>query len=330
MNAVVRASGVVPRGAALMCSAAFAMLFVVPPIAAQGGAHSGALSGAMGSAQGNGQTSAPSAHVLRVCADPNNMPFSDRAGEGFENRIATLIARDLGLALQYTWWPQRRGFIRNTLNAGTCDVVIGITAGDEQVATTEPYYRSTYVFVTRREHGNDIASFDDPRLPHLRVGIHVIGADYNSLPPGLALAQRGLVRNVVGYSIYGNYADPSPPSQLIVAVANGDVDIAVAWGPLAGYYARRSGVPLAITPVAMPFAIPGVPFTYDIAMGVRRRDTALRTRLNHVLARERRVIDQILGQFGVPMVPATSTLGGGLSSLTARRCVRGAEERTCA
>ena len=210
-----------------------------------------------------------STNTLRVCADPNNMPFSDRDLQGFENRIASVLARDLGKVPVYTWWAQRRGFLRTTLNAHECDVVVGITAGADRVLTTPAYYRSAYVFVTRRDRHLAISSFDDPRLRTLRVGLHVIGADYNSLPPGVALASRAIVHNVVGYSIYGNYAKASPPSDLITAVEKGDVDVAIAWGPLAGYYAKQSPVPLTLTPVATPTAGHGIPFVYDIAVGVR-------------------------------------------------------------
>ena len=240
--------------------------------------------------------------ALRVCADPNNMPFSNRAGEGFENRIAALVARDRGEPVEYTWWAQRRGFVRNTLAAERCDVVIGITAGDEQVVTTAPYYRSTYVFVTRRSRHLRLVSMDDPRLRRLRIGIHVIGDDYNSLPPGVALAGRGIVRNVVGYSIYGNYAQESPPSRLIAAVARGDVDVAIAWGPLAGYYAARARVPLEVTPIGTATAGHGIPFSYAIAMGVRKSDTTLRAALQHELDRRGDAIRRILHQYRVPLV----------------------------
>lgn len=250
----------------------------------------------------NGPAASPRAHALRVCADPNNMPFSDSAGHGFENRIASLVAHDLHEPVQYTWWAQRRGFVRNTLSAERCDVVIGIIAGDEQLATTEPYYRSTYVFVTRRASRLHFASMDDPRLHHVRIGIHVIGDDYNSLPPGVALAGRGIVRNVVGYSIYGNYAEASPPSTLISAVARGTVDVAIAWGPLAGYYAAHSRVPLDVSPVTTAMAGHGIPFSYAIAMGVRKADTALLGTLQRELHTRRAAIRRILQEYHVPLV----------------------------
>jgi mxaJ protein len=234
--------------------------------------------------------------ALRICADPNNMPFSNRALQGFENRIATVLADELHETPHYTWWAQRRGFLRSTVTAGLCDVVIGITPGAGPIATTAPYYRSTYVFVTR---GPRITSFDDPRLRSLKVGIHVIGADYNGLPPAVALADRGIIHNVVGYSIYGNYDEPSPPSKLIDAVARDEVDVAIAWGPLAGYYARREPVTLTLSPVTTQAAIP---FTYDIAVGVRRDSTALRARLDRALIVRRSEIRRILQRYGVPCV----------------------------
>jgi mxaJ protein len=278
----------------------------------------------------------PASHALRVCADPNNMPFSDRAGEGFENRIASLLARDMGATPVYTWWAQRRGFIRTTLGAHECDVIVGIAADAENVLTTPPYYRSTYVFVTRRDRHLDISSFDDPRLRTLRVGLHVIGADYNSLPPGVALATRGIVHNIVGYSIYGNYAKPSPPSALIAAVAKGDVDVAIAWGPLAGYYAKQSAVPLAITPVSTPDAGHGIPFAYDIAIGVRRDDRALADTLSGVLVRRHADIERILREYGVPMAGAMPPRGAPAAHRSAARlgvsltCISNTEEARCA
>ncbi|GJG86947.1 amino acid ABC transporter substrate-binding protein [Gemmatimonadetes bacterium T265] len=248
------------------------------------------------------------AGVLRVCADPNNLPFSDSTGRGFDNRVAALLAAELHDSVRYTWWAQRRGFVRNTLKARRCDVVAGVPAGDEQMLTTAPYYRSTYVFVTRRGTP-PVRSFDDPRLRRLRVGIHIIGASYNSVPPGVALARRGITRNVVGYSIYGDYAKPSPPSALITGVARGDVDVAVAWGPLAGYYARRSPVPLVLTPVAADPSSPAARFVYPMALGVRRGDTALRVALERAVERRRADLQQILRTYGVPLC-APETPGG--------------------
>ncbi len=250
----------------------------------------------------NGGTTGARTGVLRVCADPNNLPFSDARGRGFENRIARVLAAELHDTVQYTWWAQRRGFVRNTLKARRCDAVIGAPVGDEQLRTTMPYYRSTYVFVTRRGTP-PVRSFDDPRLRRMRVGVHVIGADNNSLPPGVALTRRGIVRNVRGYSIYGDYRQESPPARLVEAVARGDVDVAVVWGPLAGYYARRSRVPLDVTPVApTPADGPTARMDFAIALGVRRADDSLHVALERALVRRAGAVRRILLEYRVPLV----------------------------
>jgi mxaJ protein len=248
--------------------------------------------------------SAPT-RVLRVCADPNNLPFSNRSGEGFENRIANLLAADRHAGLDYTWWAQRRGFIRNTLTAGACDVVIGVPAGLEMTLTTHRYYQSSYVFVSRRDRGLDLASFDDPRLPSLRIGVQMIGDDFNNSPPAHALSRRGIVRNVVGYSVYGNYADPSPLSAIVDAVDQGAIDAAVVWGPAGGYFARRAAHPLDVHPVSPRVDAASLPFVFDIAMAVRPGDTRLQNELNDFIARRQSDIDAILSDYGVPRVEGT-------------------------
>jgi len=248
------------------------------------------------------QAAADSPRLLRVCADPNNLPFSNQRGEGFENRIASIIGHDLKLSVRYTWWPQRRGFVRNTLNAGRCDLILGIPAGFDAVAPTSPYYRSTYVFVTRRDRGLQIRSLDDSVLRGLRIGIHFAGEDYANPPPAQALARRGLAANVVGYSLYGDYSKPDPPADLIRAVVRRDVDVAIAWGPLAGYFARRTRVPLELTPVRPSPDLPSLPFVFAIAAGVRRGDTELRDRVQGALDRHRIEIQHILESYGVPLV----------------------------
>src|SRR5690348_3029424 len=228
--------------------------------------------------------------TLRVCADPNNLPFSNDEQQGFENRIATLIAHELHATVSYTWWAQRRGFIRNTLNARRCDLLTGIPEHDDMVLTTTPYYRSTYVFVTRRDCALHIRSLDDPRLHQLRIGIHVIGDDGNALPPGLSLARRGIIRNVTGYSIYGDYAKPNPPAALINAVAKGDIDVAIAWGPLAGYFAQREPAALEITPVTPAVDGPAANMVFAIALGLRHGDTTFKAQLERVLQDRKSVV----------------------------------------
>jgi mxaJ protein len=238
-----------------------------------------------------------------VCADPNNLPFSNERQEGFENRIATVIAADLHARLEYTWFPQRRGFIRNTLRAGLCDAVVGVPDRFELTATTRPYYRSTYVFVTRQDSNISVHSLDDAALRKLTIGVHVIGDDYANPPPMHALARRNIIHNVSGYTIYGDYSQPNPPARLIEAVASREVDVAIVWGPLAGYFSRRQSVPLKISAVSPESDGPAIPLAFNIALGVRKDDTALRTELEGVLDRRSTEISSILTEFGVPMKP---------------------------
>jgi quinoprotein dehydrogenase-associated probable ABC transporter substrate-binding protein len=186
---------------------------------------------------------------LRICADPNNLPFSNDRNAGFENAIAQLFAKETGQSVAYTWWAQRRGFIRNTLKAGNCDVIMGVPVGLDMVETTRPYYRSSYVFLSRSDRQLDIASMTDPRLRTLKIGIQLIGDDGFNTPPGHALAEQGIVDNVVGYTVYGDYRRPNPPAQILEAVARGEIDIAAVWGPLAGYFARQSPVKLTVVPI---------------------------------------------------------------------------------
>ena len=240
--------------------------------------------------------------VLRVCADPNNLPFSNQAGEGFENRLAELLAEDRGARLEYTWWAQRRGFVRNTLQAGTCDVVMGVPSGFELTRTSRPYYRSAYVLAARRDRVADLASLDDPRLRDLRIGVQMIGDDFSTTPPAHALARRGLAANVIGFPVYGDYSKPAPLSAIVEAVDRGDLDAAVVWGPAAGYFARAARHPLALAPVTSDAETPSLPFVFDISMGARRSDAALQTELDDFVVRRRADIDRILADFGVPRV----------------------------
>jgi quinoprotein dehydrogenase-associated probable ABC transporter substrate-binding protein len=239
---------------------------------------------------------------LRVCADPNNMPFSNAKGQGFENAIAALVARDLHRPLTYFWSPQRRGFVRNTLAAGQCDVMIGVPVQYERVQSTRPYYRSSYAFVTRRDRHLRITSFDDARLKRLRIGIQITGDDYNNPPAAQALAARHLSDNVRGYTVYGDYSKPDPQREVVDAVADGRVDVAVVWGPFAGYYGRREPAPMDVVPVGAERDGPGVAFAFDIAMGVRRGDRALRDELDGVIVRRRAEIRRILASYGVPLL----------------------------
>jgi mxaJ protein len=251
------------------------------------------------------------ARELRVCADPNNLPFSNQSGEGFENKIVELIAKDLDATVSYTWWAQRRGFVRNTLKSGKCDLWPGVASGLEMLGTTRPYYRSSYVFVTRADRRLDIASFDDPQLRHLTIGVQMVGNDAMNTPPTHALARRGIIDNVRGYMLYGDYTKPHPASAIVDAVARGDIDVAVVWGPLAGYFAGKEPVALALKPVEPRMDGPLWPMAFDISMGVRRGDAELKQEIEQELARERPAIGAILARYHVPLLPTDVETGPG-------------------
>jgi len=245
----------------------------------------------------------PARRVLRVCADPNNLPFSNQRREGLENALASLVAEELDADVEYTWWAQRRGFFRNTLKAGLCDVVMGVPAGFELTATTRPIYRSSYVFVRPAPAKGERAlrSFDDSRLRTWRVGVHVIGDDYANSPPVHALSRRGIVDNVVGYRLLDDYSRDNPPARAIDGVVAGEVDVAIVWGPIGGYFAKRAGRPLVVEPVqAREDDV--TPLEYAIALGVRRNDRALRDELDAVVERRADDIRQLIARFDVPIV----------------------------
>jgi mxaJ protein len=242
---------------------------------------------------------------LRVCSDPNNLPFSNEAEEGFENRIAELIAEELGARLTYTWWAQRRGFFRETLRAGRCDLVMGIPSSFELALATRPYYRSTYVFVHPTHRALGIRTFDDPLLRELMIGVHLIGDDYNNTPPAEALAKRGFAGRVTGYTLYGDYSKPNPPARIFDALVNGEIDVAVVWGPLAGYFVPRQPIELEILPVHPQIEPPYLPFVFDISLGVRRGEVEFQAQLDDILVRRQDDIRRILDDYGVPQVGRT-------------------------
>jgi quinoprotein dehydrogenase-associated probable ABC transporter substrate-binding protein len=238
---------------------------------------------------------------LRVCADPNNLPYSNRASEGFENRIAGLLAHDLGQKPVFLFQRQTDNFLDRGLNAHLCDVVMGVPAGLDDIAVTRPYYASTYVFVTRKGEPS-LSSLRDPRLRHLKIGVHLIGD--NPAPPAEALGREGIVNNVKGFMIDGgDYARPNPPARLIEAVANRQIDIAAVWGPVGGYFAKLSPATLVVTPMTGTENFGPLIFRFAMAAGVRKEDTGLRARLDTALAREREPILAILKSYGVPLIP---------------------------
>ena len=228
--------------------------------------------------------------ILRVCADPNNLPFSNQAQQGFENRIAEVIARDLDAKLEYTWWPQRKNFVEKTIRAGKCDVLIGLPAGFVGVLETRPYYRSSYVFVYRKDRGLALRTLDDPVLRKLRIGLHIV--DANLAPPAQSLAKRGIVENITGYSLFGPYGEPNPPAKITEAVRRGDIDVAIVWGPLGGYFAKRED--LQVTPIHEHTLM------FDIAVAVNRPN--LEQKIQRVLDRKHAEVRRILDSYGVPQL----------------------------
>jgi mxaJ protein len=259
----------------------------------------GALAAAPIAAQRPGP---PQPGVLRVCADPDNLPFSNEKGAGFENKIAELIASEWKSKLQYIWYPVRRGYFR-ILNGMYCDLIVQAPGGLDMAGTTKPYYRSGYTFVTRADSKlADIKSLADPRLKKARIGVTLLPSD-EQLPPTQALSHYGVVGNLKGFSAM--YNQETRPEDVINAVAKGEVDVAIVWGPLAGYFAKRSPVQLRIQPLPDRDSMTDLPFRYNIGMAVRRRDGALRDSLQGVIERRRPEIQRILKEYGVPVFPIT-------------------------
>lgn len=231
---------------------------------------------------------------LRVCGDPDNLPFSNRKREGFENKIAEVIAKEVGAELTYYWWPHQRGLIRNTLRAGQCDVLISVPQGWEPVLWTRPYYRSGYVIVYPKAKGHKITSLDDPVLKQLKIGVYV-----NS-PPSETLAEKGLVKNMVGYNPLDYQQDR--PGKIIEDLIAGEIDVAVVWGPVAGYYAKKLNAShLDIVP--LQDGDPGNPFSFEFSMGVREANKALKAQLEEALSKRQAEIQKILEDYGVPLLP---------------------------
>jgi mxaJ protein len=239
------------------------------------------------------------ARTLRVCADPNNLPFSNRGLEGFENKLMALVARDLDATVSYTWWAQRRGCLRNTLKAGLCDVVPGVPVGLPGVRATLPYYRSAFVILTRAGIA-PVDSLDDPRLPALKVGFQNGGDDGAATPAALALGRRGIQGQ--GFSVLGDYREPNPPARIIEAVKSGAIDVALVWGPLAGFFARG----IEPRPSLRRLRSADLPMSFDIAIGVRKADAALAAKLSRILVRRRGEIDALLSSYSIPLVSQTA------------------------
>jgi quinoprotein dehydrogenase-associated probable ABC transporter substrate-binding protein len=239
--------------------------------------------------------------ALRVCADPANMPFSNDKGDGFENKIAELVAGELKVPVEYTWFPQATGFIRQTLAAKRCDVVMGYAQGDELVLNTNPYYRSTYALVYRPGIGLDgVDSLADARLSGKRIGV-VAGT-----PPATVMAGLGLIQQAKPYPLLVDRRYDSPGERMIGDIRSGDIDAGVLWGPMAGYFAARGGDKLAVAPITKETA--GARLAYRITFGVRQLEDDWKRQLNALIARRQGDIDAVLLEFGVPLLDEQSNL----------------------
>lgn len=241
--------------------------------------------------------------VLRVCADPDALPVSNQKGEGYENKLAELIARTWNARLEYAWWPVRRGYFGRGLNGRYCDVALTAPVGLDMAGVTRPYVRTMYVIVTRQDSGLDMTSLADPRFKTLKIGVHLLNSDAENTPPAMTLSKFGVVGNLVGFTTF--YSDLDRPEDIFKALVTKDIDVAIVWGPTAGYWVPRMAAPLAVRPVKET-EVDGVPFVFSLGMATRRRDRALRDSLQAFIDTHRTEIQRIMDEFGVPQVPVDS------------------------
>jgi mxaJ protein len=245
---------------------------------------------------------------IRVCADPDNMPSSNDKLEGYENKLATLISQELKAKLEYVWYPTRRGYFR-ILNGMYCDLAMEVPAGLDMAGATKAYFRSGYVFVTRKGSGlDDINSLADPRLKKVKIGVNIYTSDAENSPPAMALSHYGVVGNLVGFSTF--FDENNRPEDIVNAVAKKDVDLAIAWGPLAGFYAKSATVPLVLTVLPARDSLSDFPFQYNIGIAVRRSDKEFKDSLNAVLTRRQSDVQAILKEYAVPLLPIEQGHGG--------------------
>lgn len=244
-----------------------------------------------------GRAPAETARPLRVCGDPNNLPFSNEKLQGLENKIADVLARELKTSVAYTWWPHQRGLVKRVLNTGRCDVMLGIPKGYDLVLWTRPYYRTGYVLAYRKDRGLKLRSLDDPQLRTLKVGVQV------NTPPHEALGARGIADNVVGYQLMfdSNFHAEDYPGKMVEDLIAGKIDVALVWGPIAGYFAKKKAAPLELV-VLDGASEAGSRFAFDISMGVRKGDKELKARLEEAIDHRHDEITHILEDFGVPLV----------------------------
>jgi quinoprotein dehydrogenase-associated probable ABC transporter substrate-binding protein len=290
----VQVQGFNRRGAAWL-SAGFALALVS---AARAGEQSTAAPA---------QTGAAPRQVLSVCADPTNLPYSDQEHPGFENKIAEMLAADMNAELSYTWQRSYRAFLKRTLLAHRCDVVIGVPTALPGLLVTRPYYASSYAAVTRADDKRHFVSFDDDWLRDAKIGVQLIGADHSATPPQSALAVRNIGAHITGFAMRTAGPEINPQGRIIDAVADGAVDVSFVWGPIAGYFAKRHGDKLKLDAVTEDPKTTGITFVYPMSVGVRKDSAALRDRLQAALDRHRADIAAILASYGIPTVTLPET-----------------------
>lgn len=235
--------------------------------------------------------------TLRVCADPSSMPFSDQSGQGFENKLAELVAEKTGRkSVAYTWFPMVTGFVRNTLRANRCDIIMGFAQGDELVQNTNAYYRSTYVLLLKKGSDLDgVETLEDPKLAGKRLGV------VQGTPPSTNLAKANLMKTAKIYPLMvDTRVTPSVAELMIKDMQDGNIDAAVVWGPMGGYYAKKSGADLAVVPLVKEKT--GSRMTYRITMGVRPSDQEWKRTLNRLIKDNQQEINRILLGFDVPLL----------------------------
>jgi mxaJ protein len=241
--------------------------------------------------------------ILRVCADPDNLPNSNAGGEGFENKLAELLATTWNSKLEYVWWQAPRGIIR-MLNGRYCDVFLQVPTGYDMAGVTKPYYRTSYVIVQRKNAAHLVTGLDDPALKTMRIGVHLFAADGENTPPAMALSAHGVVGNLVGFSTTYS-GGRNHPGDIIKAVVDDSIDVALVWGPIAVYWAKQLGADVALTPLTDD-TLSRIPFAYSMGMGVRRRDAAFRDSLQRFINSKGPEIRGLLEQFGIPVMTLPS------------------------
>jgi quinoprotein dehydrogenase-associated probable ABC transporter substrate-binding protein len=233
--------------------------------------------------------------VLRVCADPRNLPFSNEKGEGFENKLAEFLAAKLQKKLDYMYFPQATGFVRVTLGAHRCDVIMGFPQGDDLVQGTNPYYRTAYALISKQGAGlEDVTALNDARLKGKHIGV-VAGT-----PPGTNMAANGLMANAKPYPLMIDTRVDSSAEAMVNDLTKGEIDAGVLWGPMAGFYAKKSDPPLHVTPLVNEKT--GPQLIYRIGMGVRRADQNWKRLLNRLIQENQGEINKILAGYGVPLL----------------------------